>query len=266
MPSSGEFDGPQIWWLRTGASIEGAIPLSEKFAIGIAPSFAWERLIVEGSNDFVVSRSGRDTRFTDFYDSSLRLGATYRYSDNWGVELVLGVSARQEQGADFGNALQSGGSIAATYRRSNWLRLRLGLGVGADLADERLRFSPVYRVQVKPTPEITLEFSGLRAAIEWEATPKSTLILSGGLESTQYKLDQRSTPPSGPGDGTLQRRQSLLEVGLVHRLSKSIRLRGTLGAIIEKELEVIDEDGVEVDTRHDRDPSFTFRLGIDLRL
>ena len=99
MPSSGEFGGSRMWWLRTGASIEGGIPLSERLMIGITPSFAWERLLIEGSNDFIVSQSGRDTRFTDFYESSIRLGGKYRFTDTWGMEMVVGLSARHERGA-----------------------------------------------------------------------------------------------------------------------------------------------------------------------
>lgn len=264
--SSGEFDGARTWWVRSGLELEGGLPVGERLAIGIAPSFAWERLVIDGSDDFVISQEARDTRFTDFYDSRLRVGARYRIDDQWGAEAVTGFSARHEQGADYADAIQGGGSVAVTYRRGSWLRLRLGLGLGADLADGDLRLSPVYRIQIRPAPGWMIESSGLGGQVEWDATPRTTLSLGGDVDGTQYKLDRRGQPPAGSGDATLQRRQARVDLGIVHRLSESLRLRGGLGLVLDEQLSVLDEDGVEVDDRVERDPSVVLRFTLDLRI
>ncbi len=264
--TSGEFDGARIWWLRSGVALEGGTALSESVHVGVSPSFAWERLAAEGDEKFVVGRGGRDTEITDFLDTSLRVGASYDLDERWGLEGVAGFSARHETGADYGEALQAGGSFAIQHRRGRWLRLRLGLGLGSDLDDNRIRLSPVYRVVIRPTEGWTLESSGLTGSIQWDATPRTALSLAGGVQGSQYKLASRRDPPSGPGDGTLQRRQAQVELEWRHRYSSRLRLRAGVGLVLDEELSVFDEDGVELDRRRERDPSATLRLGFDLTL
>ncbi len=264
--SSGEFDGVRLSWFRTEAGIQGGIPLAEGFNLGIAPSFAWERLTVDGNDDFVVSQSGRDIRFTDFYDTSLRIGASYTIDDEWAIEAVSGWSARHESGADVSDASQVGGSLAVNYRRGNWLRLRLGVGIGADLDDRQIRFSPVYRIVIRPAPGWSIESSGLGGSIEWEATSRMTLAIGGQANGTQYRLDRRGRPPTGAGDALLQRRQARVDLRWIHRFTQNLRLRVGIGCVLDEELEVTDGDGVTTDTRRNRDPSVTLGVGLDLRL
>ena len=264
--SSGEFQGARLGWFRTEAGIQGGVPLGSRLSLGIAPSFAWERLSVEGNDDFIVSQTGRDVRFTDFYDTSLRVGASFTIDDAWSVEAVSGWSARHEAGADVSDASQVGGSLAVNYRRGRWLRLRLGVGIGADLDDRQLRFTPVYRIVIRPAPRWSIESSGLGGTIEWEATPRTTLALGGQANGTQYRLDRRGRPPTGAGDALLQRRQARVELRWIHRFTPNFRLRMGVGCVLDEELEVTDGDGVATDTRRNRDPSATLGIGVDLRL
>lgn len=265
--SSGEFDGARLGWLRSEIAFEGGVPLLDgRLRIGLSPSFAWEHLLIEGTDDFLVSRTGRDVRFTDFYDTGLRLGASFDLNERWGVEAISGWSARHEVGADVSDSSQAGGSLAVTYRRGRWLRLRLGLGVGADLDDRSARISPVYRIVLRPHPRVAIESSGLGGTIDWDATDATTLSLGGQVDGTQYRLDRRGEPPTGSGDGTLQRRQTRIDFGLLHRFDENVRLRAMIGLVVDEELEISDEDGFTTERRHERDPSATFLLGIDLRL
>lgn len=264
--STGRFHGAQLGWFRSSLSLEGGVPIGKSFGIAISPEFAWERLTVEGDNDFVVSRTGRDSRLDDFYDSSLRIGARYEFDETWSTEFVTGFSARHEAGAHWGDAAQSGGSVAVNYRRGKWLRLRLGIGLGADLSDGDLRVSPVYRIQLKPNPAWTFESSGLGGAIEWQATRKTSFSIAGKRDGTQYRLDKRGTTPTGSGDATLQRRQGRIDFEVRHRLRKKLRFRVGLGLVLDEQLTVIDEDGIEVDDRNNKDPSVTVRLGVEWRL
>jgi hypothetical protein len=98
--TTGEFDGARIGWLRSSLAVEGGTALTDAVHVGLSPSFAWERLIVKGNEEFVVGRGGRDTEITDFLDSSLRAGASYDFNERWGLEGVAGFSARHETGAD----------------------------------------------------------------------------------------------------------------------------------------------------------------------
>ena len=265
--STGEFEGSRLAWTRSEVGLEAGAPLFDgRISLGISPSFAWERLSVSGNDAFLVSRSGREEDFTDFYDSGLRLGTRFDLPRGFGLEALAGWSARHERGANVLDGSQVGGSLSATYRRGRWLRLRLGLGLGADLDDRRARFSPVYRIVVRPHPRVAVESSGLGATIEWDATDTTLLSIGGHADSTQYRLDKRGNPPAGAGDGTLQRRQTRIDLGLLHRFGPHLRLRGRVGVVVDEEIELTDGDGITTERRRNRDPSAQLMVGVDLRL
>lgn len=263
--SSGEFDGARARWYRTGLTVEGGVPISDRASFIVSPSFAFERLDFDGSDEFTISQSGRASNPNEFLDASLRVGGGYRFDYGLGLELVTSANLRQEVGAAFTESLRVGGSLAGVYRRGRWLRLRLGLGLGTDVADGKLRFSPVYRIQIRPHERLTLESGGLNGALVWEASPLLELTLAGGLDSAQYRLDRRKRPPTGLGSGTLQRRQGSVGVAATFRFRDWLRLRGDLGVVLREELSVLDDDGEEVDVREENDPSVVLGLRIELR-
>ncbi len=264
--SSGKFDGARIGWWRTGISVAGGLPLSERATLGISPSFAYEQLVSKRSDDFIISAEGRDSDVADFIDAALNIGADYRFDGGFGAEIATRASVRQELGAAFDEALQIGGSLAGTYRYKKWLRLRLGVGLGTDIGDGKFRISPVYRIIIKPLGDLTLESSGLGGSAEWQATKKLALILSGGVDGTQYKLKRRARPPAGLGDGSLQRRQTEIVLGAVYRARKWLRIAADLGFVVAQELQVLDQRGRVVDERTDDSLSPSFRLRFEFRI
>lgn len=264
--SSGKFDGARIGWWRAGVSVAGGMPLSERVSLGISPSFAYEQLVLKRSDDFIISEEGRDSDVADFVDAALNIGANYRFNGGFGAEISSRASVRQEIGAAADEALQIGGSLAATYRYKKWLLLRLGVGLGTDIGDGKLRITPVYRIMIKPTGDLRLETSGLGGRAEWQATKRFSLILSGGVDGTQYKLKRRAQPPSGLGDGSLQRRQTEIVLGAEYRAQKWLRIAADLGFVIAQELQVLDQRGRVVDQRTDDSLSPSFRLRFDFRL
>lgn len=265
--STGEFEGSRLIWTRSELGFEAGLPLLDgRLKLGLSPSFAWESLNIAGSDAFVVSQSGRDAGFADFYDSSVRFGTRLDLTRGFGLEAISGWSARHERGADIADGSQVGGSLALSFRRGTWLRTRLGVGVGADLDDRRARFSPVFRIVIRPHPRLAFESSGLGATIEWDATDATQLSLGAHADGTQYRLDKRGEPPAGPGDGTLQRRQTRIDFGIVHRIDRYARLRAGFGLVVDEEIELADEDGITTERRRNRDPSAQLMVGVDLRL
>lgn len=264
--SSGKFNGSRIGWYRVGGAVEAGFAISDRVQVAFSPSFAYERLDVDGRDDFIVGRFGRDASISDFLDGSLSIGGNYRLEKGWGAEIVTSASVRQESGAAFADSVRVGGSLAATYRRGKWLRLRLGIGLGTDLGDRKLRVSPVYRIVVRPLPDWSLEMSGLSGSVVHDFTNKTAIELTGGVDSTQYKLERRSLPPQGLGDGVLQRRQARLQLGIIHRFRSWFRVGAEFGLVFREELTILDEDGTEVDERTDRSPSPIARLRFELRL
>jgi hypothetical protein len=254
--SAGVFDGARARWFRTGFSVEGGAPITDRFQLGLSPTVAIESLSFDGSDTFASSLVGhRSTRLDDFLDAALRLGATYRFDHGFGAELLTSTTLRQERGAEFAESLIVGGGLGGSYRRGSWLRLRLGVGVGSDLGDGRLRVAPVFRVQLRPRPDLMFESSGLKGLIAWDVTRQLQLAVAGGLESTQYRLDRRRGPPVGLGSGALQRRQSRVALEADYRIRSWLRVRGDVGVALLQELTVLDEDGAEIDKREDHDPS-----------
>ena len=254
--SAAVFDGAQARWFRTGFSVEGGGPVTDRFQIGASPTLAIETLSFDGSDTFASSLlKGRSTRLGDFLDAALRVGGNYRFDHGLGAELITSASLRQERGAKFAESLIVGGSLGGTYRRGSWLRLRLGVGVGSDLGDGKLRVAPVFRIQLRPHPDFMLETSGLKGLVAWDASRRLQLALAGGLESTQYRLDRRRRPPAGLGSGALQRRQTRIGLEADYRIRSGLRVRGDVGVALVQELTVLDEDGAEIDKREERDPS-----------
>lgn len=264
--STGEFGGARTWWSRTGLAVDGGLPLSDRVSLAIGQSIAYERLDFAGSGDLTTSTSGRDSHISNFLDATFRVGANGEISHGFGAELVTSLNLRQEVGAAFDESLQIGGSLAATYRRGTWLRLRLGVGLGTDLGDRRLRVTPVYRIRVRPRKGLVLAATGTQGSIEWDLSRQTRLSLSGGVEGTQYRLDRQQRPPNGLGSGVLQRRQAHVTLGAVQRIGEKLRLRLDLGVILDQKLTIIDEDDNDVDARQEKDPSAQFMIGLEYRL
>ena len=264
--SAGVFDGARALWFRTGFSVEGGGPIADRFQLGVSPTVAVETLSFDGSDRFASSISnGRSTRLDDFLDAALRIGGSYRFDHGLGVELLTSATLRQERGAEFAESLIVGGGLGGTYRRGSWLRLRLGVGVGSDLGDGKLRVAPAYRIQVRPQPDFMLELSGLNGSVAWDASRRLQLALAGGLVSTQYRLDRRADPPTGLGSGVLQRRQARVGLEADYRIRSWLRVRGDVGIALIQELTVLDEDGAEIDKREERDPSPLVGIRFEVR-
>ncbi len=263
--STAEFQGARAAWYRVGLTIEGAAPVSDRASVSVSPSIAFERLDFAGSDNLILSRMGRDGDLDRFLDGSLRAGASYRFDHGLGLEAVAAGNFRQEVGASFEDSLSVGGSLAGTYRRGKWLRLRLGLGIGADVADGELRLTPVYRIQIRPHKDWSLETSGLNGSVAWDYSKSLQLSLSGALQGTQYRLNRRGRPPTGLGSGTLQRRQTIVETTAVYRVSRWLRLQGEVGVVVREELSVLDSNGRELDVRKENDPSFITSFRIEIR-
>ena len=264
--SAGEFDGARARWFRTGLSVEGGGPITDRFQLGVSPTVAFETLTFDGSDTFATSiENGRAIRFDDFLDAAFHIGGSYRFDRGLGVEFGTSANLRQETGAAVDESLTVGGSLAGTYRRGRWLRLRLGVGMGADLGDGKLRASPTYRIQLRPHPEFMLEVSGLTGSIAWDASRLLQLALAGGLQSTQYRLDRRGGPPTGLGSGALQRRRASIGLEAQYQILSWLRIRSEVGIALVQELSVLDEDGAEIDARHERDPSPLVGIRFEVR-
>jgi len=256
-----QFDDSELHWLRSGLSLEGALPIGGPDR-GIAVSFSTAAVnpIVDGSRDFLQVPGDEDDPFDTMLDSTFGLGG--RFEIGWGFngELNAGLSARHEVGAEFESALTAGGSFAVGYRYENWLRLRLGVGLGTSIDRAKLTASPVFRLRLRPMPGVWLETDGTSGRIEWEVYPQLELTLFGGVDSKRYRLAARGQTV---GAGSLELKKSEVGLGIRTNLGRSLRLRIQAAVILGQHLTLVDEDRNIVDARDTREPTGAIRLSLE---
>jgi len=263
------YDDTEVHWLRTRLSVTGGLPLPSEAdsnganrGVAVGLSSALIRPEIDGSRDFLDLPGADDDPLDELLDSSFRLGGELPIG--WGVSgvLVTGLTARHEIGADLKSALAVGGSLALRYRRGEWLRVRLGVGLGTNIDQASLSATPVFRLRVRPVPRLWLETDITSGRIEWEATPRLTTVAFAGIDSKRYRLAERG---GSVGAGSLELRKTEVGIGVQVRIGAHFRIRGEAAVVVGTHLTVFDEDGNRVDARDTRDPSGALRISFEWR-
>ncbi|HEB88444.1 MAG TPA: hypothetical protein ENI85_02645 [Deltaproteobacteria bacterium] len=257
------YDDTNLDWVWTGLSIQGALPLPDPRR-GLAVSFSTRVLtpIVRGSTRFVDLPGSPDDPFDPMLDSALRVGGHIGFGRGFGLALGAGLAARHEIGADLKSALAVGGSIALEYRREDWLRVRLGVGMGTGIDRARLAASPVFRMRIRPRPDLWLEVGASGGRIEWAISPRLELSLFGGIDSRRYRLDERG---GRLGAGSIEIEKSEVGMGIRARVGRTLRVRGETAVVLGRRISILDEDRRSVDARDTREPSVALRIFIEWR-
>jgi hypothetical protein len=257
------YDDTELDWTRTGLSIGGALPIPDRQR-GPVVSFSTAIVnpVTDGSSNFLALDSSRDDPFDPLLDSSLRLGGQIYIGRGFGIDLATGLSARHEIGADFTSSISAGGSIAVDYRRGQWLRLRLGVGLGTAIDRNRLNASPVFRMRVRPMPGLWLETDGTSGRIEWQVSSRIELNVFGGVDSKRYRLAARGTTI---GAGSLELRKSEVGIGIRTNIGRRLRLGAEAVVVLGQRVTVFDDHRRKVDARDTREPSGALRFSIEWR-
>jgi hypothetical protein len=255
------YDDSELHWIRSGLTIKGALPTGGPDR-GIAVSFttAVVNPIVDGSTSFIDLPGTNDDPFDPMLDSAFGVGGRFEVGYGFGVEINAGLSARHEIGAEFKSALTTGGSFAVGYRYSNWLRLRVGVGLGTAIDHANLTASPVFRLRLRPMPGVWLETDGTSGRIEWEVYPQFELTLFGGIDSKRYRLASRGQTV---GAGSLELKKSEVGIGVRTRIGRSLRLRIQAAVVLGQHLTVFDDDRQNIDARDTREPSGALRISLE---
>ena len=257
------YDDTDLHWFRTGLAIDGALPLPDARR-GVAISFSTAVLtpVVSGSTRFVDLPGSPDDPFDPLLDSSLRMGGHIGLGHGFGLALSGGMSARHEIGADLKSALAVGGSLDIDYRRGDWLRVRLGVGLGTGIDHAKLAISPVFRMRVRPGPGLWLEAGTSSGRIEWACSSRTDLSLFGGIDSRRYRLGNRG---GRIGAGSLEIEKSEVGIGVRTRIGRSLRVRLEAAVVLGRHISVLDNDRRTVDARDTREPSGALRFSLEWR-
>jgi hypothetical protein len=252
------YDDTDLDWLRSGLAFGGGIPIGSRFdGIAFSLSTAVVDPIVDGSPNILDLPDTDDDPFDPLLDSAFGLGTRFELPLHFDVEINAGLAARHEIGAQLSSALATAGSVALGYRRGEWLRLRLGVGLGSTIERADLKVSPVFRLRVRPVPGVWLETDGTTGRIEWQATPRIELSLFGGVDSKRYRLAKRGPTIEA---GSLELAKSEVGLGVRMPLPGDLRLQLQTAVVLGQRITLFDEDRNEIDARDTREPTFGLRL------
>lgn len=260
MHAGAEYDGTHLSWYGTGIGVDGALPIfgsDQVFAFSASSAVVLPE--ARGSSDFIDLGGATDDPFDPLVDSALRVGGRVALGHGFATMLTAGLSARHEIGARLGDALIAGGSFAFEYRHADWLRLRAGVGLAAELEANRLSPSPFFRLRVRPVERLSLEADATSGKIEWEVSRRQRFHVYGGVDQRRYRLDERA---GAIGAGALQFRTAELGLGWRQDLGRRVRLSAEAALVLEQRITVLDRRGRTVDERESRDPSAFLRVSL----
>jgi hypothetical protein len=258
-----QFEDTDLDWYRTGIAFEGALPVpNQRSGLAVSLSTAVLVPVADGSTNIVDLRGSSDDPFDPFLDSAFRLGGRYDLGYDLEAVVTTGLSARHEVGAEFKDSLSYGGSVSLDYRRGEWLRLRLGVGLGTGIDRDGLTVSPVFRLRVQPMPDVWIETDATSGRIEWDQSSRVTLSLFGGVDSKRFRLAHRN---EAFDSGSLEVRKSEVGVGFRIRVGSKIRIKIETAVVLGQHLSFVDENRRTIDALDTNEPSAALRIAFDWR-
>jgi hypothetical protein len=223
----------------------------------------------DGSGADLGIGSTSDGPFDDLYAWTARLQGAYLLDEDWTLfsdrerwSLLMDsfVRASWEKGADMGDALGGGGSLAVGYRLGKKLELAVGATLRTKLRTGNLSFSPLAEIDWRINRNWKVTTQGLGLQVERRLGERFTLFTRARLESSSYLLGHRS---DGVGDTYLRIRQLPAGLGLWWNVGRHLRVTTLGGAMAMHRLRVYD-DNHEIDS-DSADPSPYFLIRFDLR-
>jgi hypothetical protein len=258
-----EYGDTNLHWQSVGLSVTGALPLpGDELRVATSASTTLLVPTVGGSQRFLSPPGAHNAPLEELLDSALGLGSRLELGHGFRLTASAGLSARHELGAEFTSAIATGGSLALDYRRADWLRVRVGAGLGMGIDRARLAATPVFRLRLRIHPQIWLETDATSGSIEWALSQRLYLRVFGGVDSKRYRLSKRS---GRLGAGSIELRRSEVGIGIESRIGQSLRL--TIGAIVVlgSHLSLLDENRKTIDARDTREPAGALQISFEWR-
>lgn len=225
----------------------------------IALNFDTEYNSYDFSDDVAFGPGGSEP-WDDVIGHSLQLTYSTRVQEKWTIIAGVGIDSYYETGADFGESLTYAGRLGASYKMSETLNLGGMLYVSSRLEDDTL-FIPILLVDWRFADKWSVETRGwargAALSLGYQATDSLKILLTGGFEGRDFRLDEDGPVPDGVG------RDWRVPVALMAewQVHPQVKLTGALGANVWQDLTLDDSNGDEIaDT--DVDPSLLAGLRV----
>ena len=224
---------------------------------------------IDGQSDLGIgSVSGGP--FDSLFKWTLRLQGAYLLDENWTLfskrehwSLMTDLFARAawEKGANMGDTVGGGGSLAVGYRLGRTLDLAVGISLRTSLRTGKLKVSPIAEFDWRINDRWKLSSQGLGLKLERRLGERFTLFTRARLEGSSYQLADRG---ADIGDAFLRIRQVPVGLGLEWRATRHLRITTLGGVMAVHQLEVKDRHGRTLD-RDSAKPSPYFLIRFDLK-
>lgn len=231
--------GSKLSSFRTQFAIDGVMPLSRQFTLGLNFGYTYTDYTFTGPYTFAVVQPW-DTLHT------LKFGGriSYDLTPDWNVALTSSVQIAREEGADWGKAVLYGGSVSASRRFGP--DLTIGLGVAA--------FSELEKVQAYPMLVINWRISErLRLANPFRPGPSGpaglelTYRIADGWDvatGAAYRSERFRLSESGPvPDGIGQSRATPVWIRISRNLDDKFKLDIYGGIVLGGTVSLDDRNG-----------------------
>jgi len=217
------------------------------------------RLVVRGSallydfGDVSTTLFGTPTSsdpFGNLYATGVQLqgglrpdwSGLFSEEERWSLVGEIAARSRWEDGASFGSAVTTGGSLGVGYQIGDWLEIILGAGVSTSLFDGGVSASPIVEFDWRFAERWSVRTRGRGGQIEYDIADDLTVFAGGQMESRSYLMADRA----GIGEGRLRDKSVPVELGLRWDMNELVEMTLTGGAVLKHELRVNNEDGNEV--------------------
>jgi len=234
LDSGGEFD-VQRHFLR----FDVTRIIDRQWAVGLGLSFDYEHWDFSGIDNL----AGVDL-WDEIFRPSISLPIAYTTANQWRLMMIPSVEVAGASGADTEESLSYGAVISAMRRVGPNLMIGVGAGVFDRLdeweafpflaidwkIDDRFRLSNPFRAGIAGPAGLELVYT---PTDRWE------LGTGGAFRSYRFRLDDSSAVPDGIGEVAFW--VAFLRLG--RRLGTSYWLDLNVGALIDGEISIDDEDG-----------------------
>jgi hypothetical protein len=224
---------------------------------------------IDGESDLGIgSVSGGP--FDSLYNWTVRLQGAYLLDEDrtlfskreqWSLMTDLSARAAWEQGANMGDTVGGGGSLAVGYRLGRTLELAAGVSLRTSLRTGKLKVGPIAEFDWRINDRWKLSSQGLGLKLARRIGERFTLFTRARLEGSSYQLADRG---GNVGDAFLRIRQVPVGLGLQWEGKRDLRVTTLGGVMAVHQLEVKNRHGSTID-RDSARPSPYFLIRFDLK-
>lgn len=258
---NGDLDNSQVSWVRTGVRVRVPLPFSKRLALQLTTGARYVGFDFSGDGGLSNGAPSGST-FDDFVGTEFRLGGRYLLDGEWALLAMGFATSRFEWGADFGDGVRVGGTVAFARQFFDRVTLALGVGLRSRLNEGGVSVEPYVQGEWKINNTWRLETQGTGLRLTAKTSEAFRVFAFAAFNSDRYRLKDRGT---GVGKGSLRHRRVPVGLGFEWRSKPWLRVGGDVGAIAWQQFRVYDDDDDRVDTVSSDGPAALFSLSARLK-